>query len=1165
MQTVATKSLRDFVLDLDQGELEPILSAPGQEPVLVEGLAASAPTFLIARAFLQQKKSILVLCQFPKTAEALQSDLEGFLGEDQVRFFPHREGSIYDGHSPFGHTSELRFQTLESLLRKEPCVVIATVQAFMQKIVPPRELLHNILRLEVGQEFDLRDLRSSLVQMGFAHAPVVEEIGQFSVRGGIVDIFPYLADQPLRVEFWGDEIESIRKFDIFSQRSLDRLEIAQIFPLQEFMLDEDERRAGLDAMAAEPDAGDAIKNLERKLLSQSRDSGLEWYAGWFKRNFASILDYLPQPGLVFEVESNLDWRQRHNELARLYAQCHAKARSHGMPLFSPPDQLLWNIPELEEKLRLHSNTRFGYFAGTSPAVRFTVKEQPRYLAAVASFVEDFKVLHANGFSVHVLCDNRAQAERLEELLGDDAVWVQLLIGTITQGFLIEEWKLALYTDHQIFSRYSRKIKYRRYKGGVSIPSFEALTPGDYVVHADHGIGRFTGIERVSTGDGHRDCMVLVYAEGNKLFVPVESFDRIQKYVGKDATPPTLSHLGTKAWEKLKERAKQVIAAMARELLELYAKRKFQPGYAFGPDTHWQKEFEDAFIYEETADQVKAIAEVKMDMEKPHPMDRLIAGDVGFGKTEVAMRAAFKCVMEGKQTAVLVPTTILAAQHLQTFRERMADFPVKIEMLSRFVGPKEQKRVVARIAQGDTNIVIGTHRLLSKDIRFKDLGTLIVDEEHRFGVRHKEKIKQIRSNVDVISMTATPIPRTLHMSMMGVRDVSLINTPPLNRLPVQTRVTEYNEEIIAEAIQHELSRQGQVYFVYNRVATIEEAAQLVERLVPGARVATAHGQMEEDDLETIMDSFMRGQFDVLVSTVIIESGLDIPNVNTLIVNRADTFGLAQLYQLRGRVGRSSVQAYAYLLTPPPSLIRDDALRRLKALEQFTDLGSGFQIAMRDLEIRGAGNILGTEQHGFIAAVGFEMYMRLLKETMQEIKGEGPAITVQPKMDIDVEAFLPETYIEDREQRVALYQKISQAENLESLHQMTGELSDRFGELPREARSLLAIMSMKLVARQLYFGRVAIGFDRLLLEFAKEYEPEQKKLGILVERIGRPFEFLYEKPLKISVELSETDPYLKLQQAKRVMEALSPEKTGEKKGEAETGAAVKADAESGTAER
>ncbi len=1131
---MAYNSLKDFLIKLPGKKLGKILD--DKFPVKICGLDASSPAFLIAKTYLETKKPILVLCHSQKSAENMQSDLEGFLEKELIKYFPHRENTAYDGQAPFGHTVEIRTDALATLTEKTPCIVVSSIYAAMQKIISPKEFTSNIIRLERYQQIEMETLINWLNQMGFVNSSVVEDIGQFSVRGGILDVFPFMTDHPFRIEFWGNEIESIREFDVFSQRSYKKLDVVKIYSMQEFVVDDKEKEFAIDQIKNKLGNTKEVEKFEEKIILEGNNNAIEWYIGWFKQSFGTIIDYLEPQSFIFNIQNAQDWQSEFNGIYQLYTQNYAKAISHGYNIFSPPDELLWEKEELSKKLNSNKFIEISYLNDPNADFSFSVKEQPKYISAISSFAEDVRSMHQKGFEVCVLCDNKGQAKRLEEMLEEEISDLPLLIGSISKGFSIEEFKIALFTDHQIFNRYARKIKYRKYKGGVSIPSLSALSNGDFVVHQDHGIGIFSGVQRIKAGEDVRDCMLILFKNNDKVFVPVEDFEKIQKYVGKEGTPPALSSLGSKTWEKTKSKTKKAIEQMAKDLMELYAKRKFIPGYSFSPDTSWQKEFEDAFIYEPTDDQKRAISDIKTDMEKPNPMDRLVCGDVGFGKTEVAIRAVFKCVTEGKQAAVLVPTTLLASQHYQSFKERFADFPVKIGLLSRFVSSKQIKDTVKRIANKEIDVIIGTHRLLSKDIVFKDLGLLVVDEEHRFGVRHKEKIKQISSNIDVISMTATPIPRTLHMSMVGARDISIIGTPPLNRLPIQTRVMEFSEEKIQEAIEHELSREGQIYIVHNRVKSINKFAEIIERLAPKARIAVAHGQMNEKDLEKIMQDFTDGHFDILVSTMIIESGLDIQNVNTLIVNRADMFGLANLYQLRGRVGRSSVQAYAYLLTPSFASLKPDALRRLKTLEQFTDLGSGFQIAMRDMEIRGAGNIIGTRQHGFIFAVGFEMYMRILKDCMSELKGEKKNIEIDPKITAQAEAYLPESYIEDPQLRVTLYQRLSKAENHEKLKEYIQELTDRFGEPPREARSLIAIMSIKVTAKKYLFYRVTIGTDNIILEFSPEHEPKPKELSLLMEKIKRKFEIVYESPIKINIELSETDNYLKLQQAKILMEEM-----------------------------
>jgi transcription-repair coupling factor (superfamily II helicase) len=721
-----------------------------------------------------------------------------------------------------------------------------------------------------------------------------------------------------------------------------------------------------------------------------------------------------------------------------------------------------------------------------------------------------------------VCGNEGYAQRLLELIGEACPFVKVLVGFLHRGFIDRTNRRLIYTDTQLFDRQpTRQVTHKKMKAGQAIPSYDSLSPGDFVVHIDHGIGRFVGIERIEAAGMARDCMVIIYQTNAKLSVPVEDFHKVQKYIGKESAAPPLSKLGSGVWERVKAKTRDSLKEMAQELIDLYAKRQYFEGIAFSKDTLWQKEFEESFVYEETPDQLRAIAEVKKDMESKKPMDRLICGDVGFGKTEVAMRAAFKAVMDGHQVALLAPTTILAAQHHATLTARMADFPVRIAMLSRFLTQREQKEVVSRVKDGGVDILVGTHRILSKDIAFKNLGLLIIDEEQRFGVRHKEKLKQYRSMVDVLSMTATPIPRTLHLSLVGARDLSIINTPPRNRLPIETHVTEYHDEVLKQAVENELDRGGQVYVVNNRIQALDAIRDRIEAMVPRARVVCAHGQMDDSGLlERIMKEFVAGRFDVLVSTVIIENGLDISNVNTIVVIRADTMGLSQLYQLRGRVGRSSEQAFAYLLTPAFREVTELALKRLRVLEQYTDLGSGFQIAMRDLEIRGAGNILGEHQHGFITAVGFELYCRLLEDAVKELRGEAKPLqkAAETAVDIALEAFIPTDYVADGGARIAIYQDLSGATTTTDVDGVQRGLIDRFGPLPKSVRSLLLLMTIKVLARSIGSVKVSITQDGIMqLFFEGDNAKIHDTIGRIFSKTDRHIEVISGPPVMLATAL------------------------------------------------
>ncbi|HYW68816.1 MAG TPA: transcription-repair coupling factor, partial [bacterium] len=706
--------------------------------------------------------------------------------------------------------------------------------------------------------------------------------------------------------------------------------------------------------------------------------------------------------------------------------------------------------------------------------------------------------------VLIMCDNKGQAMRLSELLGETATDVALEVGSLEKGFSLPAAGLIVYTDHDIFDRYRRRRR-RKFRGGAPISSFEALSQDDYVVHVNHGIGKYVGMERVEADGRLVDCVVVDYAEGGKLYVPSDEIDRLQKYVGRDGVKPRMNRLGGVAWTKTKAKASDAVAKLARELLGLYAARKARPGHAFGEDVVWQQELEASFIYEETEDQLRATDEIKRDMESNRPMDRLICGDVGFGKTEVAIRAAFKAVMGGKQVAVLVPTTILAQQHHTTFGDRLADYPVEVDALSRFKTPKEQKRILERVADGKVDIIIGTHRLVQKDVKFDNLGLLVIDEEQQFGVMHKETIQKMRKTVDVLTMTATPIPRTLHMSLVGARDMSIINTPPRDRLPVRTEVAAFDADLIVEAVLREMDRGGQVYFVHNRVETIEGMATYLRGILPGFVIDVGHGQMSERQLESVMMRFLEGQIDVLVCSMIIESGLDIPNVNTIIINRADRFGLAQLYQLRGRVGRSNHRAYAYLLIPRDRGITPIARRRLAAIQEFTDLSSGYKLAMRDLEIRGAGNILGAEQHGHMLAVGFNLYAKLLRRAVKGLKGEPDIEKPEAAIDIKIDAYIPNSYVADNDMKIDIYTRIRDASKLESIDGLGSELSDRFGRMPAEVEGLLDVQALRIVCEAAGVRRIGMSGGTVEAEFAPGFEPKPGRVRAALEACKVPLEF------------------------------------------------------------
>ncbi|MBI4609817.1 MAG: transcription-repair coupling factor [Candidatus Rokubacteria bacterium] len=910
------------------------------------------------------------------------------------------------------------------LLRGEPIMLVTTPAALTSPLLPPAEFRGLAFRLTAGESLDRDALLERLAAAGYERVETVVEVGQWSLRGGIVDVFSPSRQEPVRVEFFGDEIESLRAFDPTTQRSVETV-------------------AALDVVAMTGDGG----------------SG-------------TILDYLPVSAPVILDDPAL--------------------------LDAPPDDAPAAVP-LSQLLSGRQRIELGLLPVGAPAAaaqRHTLETR-----SVGSFRGQFRQLApqlgewlAEGFRVRLVCQDEVQAQRLTQILrehlldptGAGSLWgpegLGLLTGECSSGFSVPALGLILLTEAEIFGARRRSLKRPLYQRGAALTAFTDLQVGDLVVHEEHGVGRYMGLKTLAVDGRQGDFLLLEYAEGARLYLPVERLGVISKYLGADGSPARLDRLGGSSWQRVKESVRASLREMAEGLLRLYAERSVGEGHAVTPDTPWQREFEAAFRFEETRDQLRAIEDVKADLERPRPMDRLVAGDVGYGKTEIALRAAFKVVMDGKQAALLAPTTVLAQQHWGTFSERFAPFPARVELLSRFRTPKEQKAVVAGLRQGTVDVVIGTHRLLSRDVAFKDLGLLIVDEEHRFGVAHKERIKELRKSVDVLTLTATPIPRTLYMSLSGVRDLSVIETPPPERLPVETVVARFSRELIREALERELARGGQVFFVHNRVQSLPSMTAFVQRLCPGARVVMAHGQMRERELERAMLSFVTGEADVLVSTAIVESGLDIPASNTMIVNRADRFGLAQLYQLRGRVGRERQQAYAHFLIPADGRIDETAQKRLRVLEELTELGSGFKLALRDLEIRGAGNLLGPEQHGHIAAVGFDLYTKLLAEAVRELKGEAAEPSVDPVITVEVEAYLPESYVPEVNQRLALYNRLAGLADPGGMEEVRAELLDRFGPLPAPVVHLLEVVALRVAARKLAIEKVEATGGTALLTFA-----------------------------------------------------------------------------------
>jgi len=1071
----------DFLLDRF-GELPATrslierLPAPGRR-IGAGGLPGSSPAVLVATLARQLPQRVFtVVAPTPADGERWLADLQTLLGPDGPALYPQRESLGVE--EPHYELAGERIETLEALLGGSVRILVTTARASAEHTAVPAALEQSRLVIEVSkEERRLTDTTQRLDAMGYARVPTVTEVAQYSIRGGILDVYGFGMAAPARVEWWGDEVASVRSFDLDSQRSGETLDRITILPV--------------------------------RAESENSDVGAQ-QAPPLRRN---LLDLLPTDTVVIvDQESAVE-----REVERAWADA-----AHHLEVA----RRMGEEPPSRDDLLLDPGAWRSRLARLARVAVSDAETEQRFPIAPPDHVDrDLKRLRqivATPPPTVILCDNEGQLERLEELLGVDRA--KLAVGALDGGFIMPT--LRILTDHEIFRRARRLRRPRRYRSAVSTAASRPLTPGGYVVHLEHGIGIYRGLQTIAVGaEGVTlEVAVVEYEGGDRLNVPLYRIDQLEPYrtVGRDgdgdAPPPRLHRLGATTWQRQRDKTRAAIRAMAAELLNLYARRQLATGYAFPPDTPWQRELESAFLYEDTPDQRRASDEVKRDMERARPMDRLLVGDVGYGKTEVAVRAAFKAVQAGKQAVVLVPTTILAEQHGRTFRERLADYPVRIEVLSRFRNSKEMAALVQRIANGEVDIVIGTHRLLSPDVKFKDLGLLIVDEEHRFGVRHKERLKTLKLSVDVLTLTATPIPRTLHLSLAGLRDLALLETAPKDRSPVLTFVEPWDDALLEEAMARELDRGGQVYFVHNRIETIDTIAARVQALAPRARLAVAHGQMREQDLEAVMGRFVRGEVDILVSTMIVESGLDVPNANTMIVDRADRFGLAQLYQLRGRVGRSHRRAFCYLLVPDQVDVQ--AEERLQVLEHHTDLGSGYRIALRDLELRGAGNLLGGEQSGHVQAVGFDTYLRWLEETVRSLKQGDPGAGSReqfapPDVTLDLPAHLPDSYVADDDAKLDLYRRLARAEQACEIQAVREELRDRFGPLPPEAERLLLVAELRALGGQVGLETVLIKGDEARLTFRRDAAPRLTGLQVALEAVQ--FEADVRRAVPLSLRL------------------------------------------------
>ncbi len=1040
------------------------------------------------------------------------------LYDRNVMLYPAKDLIFYQADIHGNQLMKERIRCLRRIMEGKPVTLVTTFSALMAPQIPLRVLKESVISISKHGEVDETKLATQLVAMGYENTYQVENPGQFSIRGGIVDIFDLTEENPYRIELWGEDVESIRSFDVLSQRSIEKLESVTIFPATEMVLSKTLLKEGFERIEKEAEIQieffckdfkteeahrikTQIAELKEQVMEFQAYTNLESYVRYFYEDTTSLVSLFEGTSHVFFMDEPARIKEHGNAVELEFSESMSHRAQKGYVLPTQMD-LLYSVENVIGRISASPIASVSAIELKSNLIKYNkkydinVKSMASYNNSFDALLKDLRRYKKNGYRVLLLSGSRTRAKRLAQDLREQeiaAVYsddpmrevvpgeVLAVYGRVLKGFEYPLIKFVVISESDIFGVEKKKKKKKKLYEGRKIRDFAELKIGDYVVHESHGLGIYLGIETIEVEKVAKDYIKIEYRDGGKLYIPATGLDVIQKYASADAKTPKLNKLGTKEWNKTKTRVRGAVEEIAKDLVELYAKRQQSEGYKYGRDTVWQKEFEEMFPFEETEDQLLAIEATKQDMESNKIMDRLICGDVGYGKTEIAIRAAFKAVQEGKQVVYLVPTTILAQQHYNTFTQRMKDFPIRVDLLSRFRTTGEQKKTLADLKKGFVDIVVGTHRVLSADVEYKDLGLLIIDEEQRFGVTHKEKIKKLRENIDVLTLTATPIPRTLHMSLIGIRDMSILEEAPNDRLPIQTYVMEYNEEMVREAIVRELSRGGQVYYVYNRVNNIADVTAVIQKLVPEAVVSFAHGQMKEHELERIMYDFINGEIDVLVSTTIIETGLDISNVNTMIIHDSDNLGLSQLYQLRGRVGRSNRTAYAFLMYKRDKMLKEVAEKRLQAIREFTDLGSGFKIAMRDLEIRGAGNLLGERQHGHMEAVGYDMYCKMLNEAVKGLKGITVKEDFSTSVELDVDAFIPPEYIVNEVQKLDIYKRIAGIETLAESNDMKEELLDRFGEVPVSAENLLRIALIREAAHKLYITEVKGKDERIKFTF------------------------------------------------------------------------------------
>lgn len=1123
-----------------RGLMEPLISSEefielesyikgDKHPIEIEGLSESGKSYVINGIYEVSNKPVVIITNSDMEAKNLYEDLNLYLSN--VYYFPAKEIVFYNVDAISGDLRWARLNVIKEILSNNKNIIVTSIDAFAARYTPKDLFKTHTVSISVGDEVDFKELSKILVEAGYDRVDVVEGKGEFSLRGGLLDLFPTNSIYPYRIELFGDEIDSIRTFNTESQRSIEKVNCIEVFHAKEIIIDDEIIDYALSNIREELDLtlknnkdkerGIKLNTIISKNLEELRETHdfetIDSYLPLFYKKSESLFDYLEDYIFVLDDKvrclGKLDSTYlEFNENYSIFLQRGDILPSQGKLLLEKEEL----IDLLEEKINITMDAinKGGGFLSPIRKIEINSAILHHYQGQLDLLIEDILKKKKDGYRTVILSGTRVRGERLVSTLREREIEssyrdniesialgeVVITFGNLLKGFECPKYKTCVISDKEVFGEAKRKLSKSKSKSkGVSkIKSFAELKPGDYVVHVNHGIGVYKGIKQIEVSGHKRDYLDIVYDKGDKLYVPVDQLDLVQKYIGSEGKSPKVNKLGGAEWQKAKSKVKKSINEIAEDLVKLYAARAAVKGYKYSKDTEWQMQFEDEFPFQETPDQLSSIEEIKKDMESDKPMDRLLCGDVGYGKTEVALRAAFKAVMEGKQVAFLVPTTILAEQHYKNMIKRFSDFPIKIDMVSRFRTTKEQKSTLQSVKEGNVDILVGTHRLVSKDIVFKDLGLLIVDEEQRFGVAQKEKIKNLKKNVDVLTLSATPIPRTLHMSLTGVRDISVIETPPEERYPIQTYVVEQNDQLIRDAIMREIGRGGQVYFVYNRVEDIEKIANYIKNLVPESRVGVAHGQMTERQLEKEMLDFMTNEYNVLVCTTIIETGIDIQNVNTIIIYNADKMGLSQLYQLRGRVGRSNRIAYAYLLYTKDKVLTEVAEKRLKALKDFTELGSGFKIAMRDLEIRGAGNMMGSAQHGHMAAIGYDLYCRMLEDTVKLIKGDIDKEPIETTVDLKVDAYIPSSYIEDEMQKIEVYKKIAAIESIDEYMDIKEELEDRYSDIPDPVYNLMDIAYIKSRAKLLSIEEIKESVNDVSFRFQAGDSDYEKIFKIIIEK-------------------------------------------------------------------